>query len=262
MLTDLNDKVVLITGASGGIGQATARAFGEEGSRLALHYHTGEAAASRLRDSIGDGALALGADLRDESAADAMFERAIEHFGRIDAIVVNAGTWASDHTPVHEMSLEQWREIIETDLTSAFLTCRAFLRHLKQVPREAASIVMVGSTAAMIGEAGNAEYAAAKAGMVYGLTLSLKNEIIHIAPRGRVNAVCPGWVDTPAARATMGDVQSMERILSTIALKKIATAEDCAHAIIFLSSERLAGHISGAILPVAGGMEGRVLHGA
>jgi 3-oxoacyl-[acyl-carrier protein] reductase len=260
MLTDLKDKVVLITGASGGIGRATARAFADEGTRLALHYHTDEAAASLLRDSLGDGALALQADLRDESAADGLFERAINHFGRLDALVVNAGTWARDHTPLHEMSLAQWREIIDADLTSAFLTCRGFLRHLREAPRETASIVMVGSTAAMFGEAGNAEYAAAKAGMVYGLTLSLKNEIIRLAPRGRVNAVCPGWVDTPAARATMGDGQSMGRILSTIALKKIATAEDCAHAIVFLSSDRLAGHLSGAILPVAGGMEGRVLH--
>jgi 3-oxoacyl-[acyl-carrier protein] reductase len=261
MFTDLEDKVVLITGASGGIGQATARAFAEEGARLALHYHTDEDAASRLRDSVRADTIALRADLRDESAAETMLERAIGHFGRIDAIVVNAGTWERDQTPLHEMSLIQWQDIIDTDLTSAFLTCRAFLRHLKQTPREAASIVMVGSTAAMFGEAGNADYAAAKAGMVYGLTLSLKNEIVRLAPRGRVNAVCPGWVDTPAARATMGDARSMDRILSTIALKKIATAEECAAAIIFLSSDRLAGHISGAILPVAGGMEGRVLHG-
>ena len=260
MLTDLKDKVVLITGASGGIGQATARAFAEESAKLALHYHTGEEAASRLRDSLNADTIILDADLRDESAAATMFERAIDRFGRIDAIVVNAGTWSRDHTPLHEMSLEQWREIIDADLTSAFLTCRAFLRHLKEVPRDTASIVMVGSTAALIGEAGNAEYAAAKAGMVYGLTLSLKNEIIHLAPRGRVNAVCPGWVDTPAARATMGDEPAMQRVLSTIALKKIATAEDCANAIVFLSSDRLAGHISGAILPVSGGMEGRVLH--
>ncbi|MDY7109414.1 MAG: SDR family NAD(P)-dependent oxidoreductase [Planctomycetota bacterium] len=260
MLTDLNGKVVLITGASGGIGQATARAFADEGSRLALHYHTGDEAASRLRDSIDTETVIVGADLTSESDVDAMFARVLDHFGRVDAIVVNAGTWAKDHTPVHEMSLAQWRAIIEADLTSAFLTCRTFLRHLKEAPREPASIVMVGSTAAMFGESGNAEYAAAKAGMVYGLTLSLKNEIIRLAPRGRVNAVCPGWVDTPAARATMGDDQSMDRILSTIALKKIATAEDCGHAIVFLSSDRLAGHLSGAILPVAGGMEGRVLH--
>jgi 3-oxoacyl-[acyl-carrier protein] reductase len=262
MLTDLKDKVVLISGASGGIGQATARAFAGEGSRLALHYHTDADAASQLRDSIrGADALLLQADLREEPAAAAMFQAAIEHFGRVDAVVVNAGTWAREHTPLHQMSLDQWRQIIDADLTSAFLTCRAFLRHLKEAPREAASIVMVGSTAAMFGEAGNAEYAAAKAGMVYGLTLSLKNEIIHLAPRGRINAVCPGWVDTPAARATIGGGPSMDRILSTIALKKIATAEDCAAAIVFLSSDRLAGHISGVILPVAGGMEGRVLHG-
>jgi len=261
MLTDLKDKVVLITGASGGIGQATARAFAEEGARLALHYHTGEEAASRLRESLNADTIILQADLRSESDVQEMFDGAIDRFGRIDAIIVNAGTWSRDHTPLHEMSLARWREIIEADLTSAFLTCRGFLRHLKEVPRDTASIIMVGSTAAMIGEAGNAEYAAAKAGMVYGLTLSLKNEIIHLAPRGRVNAVCPGWVDTPAAMVSLPDEETMKRVTATIPLRKIATAEDCANAIMFLSSDRLAGHISGAILPVSGGMEGRVLHG-
>jgi 3-oxoacyl-[acyl-carrier protein] reductase len=261
MQTDLKDKVVLITGASGGIGQATARAFAEEGAILGLHFHQNEAAASRLRDELADAqAFAIQADVSDEAAVDCMFGKLIGEFGRIDAIVVNAGTWFTERVPLHRMSLSQWRTILDADLTSAFLTCRAFLRHLEDQPRKCASIVMVGSTAAIFGEETDADYAAAKAGMVWGLTLSLKNEIVRLAPLGRVNAVCPGWVSTPAAMASLPDQKTMDLVTATIPLRKIATAEDCAHTIVFLTSDRLAGHISGAILPVSGGMEGRVLH--
>ncbi len=260
MQTDLNDKVILITGASGGIGQAMARAFAEEGSRLVLHYHENAEAAVRLRDDLDAHSIVVQADLADEGETDAMFEKIITEFGCIDAVVANAGTWFPGSMPIHEMGLDRWRSIIDANLTSAFLTCRGFLRHLKDQPREHASIVMVGSTAAIYGEAGDAEYAAAKAGMVYGLTLSLKNEIVQLAPCGRVNAICPGWVSTPAAMVSLPNEETMNRVTSTMALRKIATAEDCASAIVFLTSDRLAGHISGAILPVAGGMEGRLLH--
>jgi 3-oxoacyl-[acyl-carrier protein] reductase len=158
------------------------------------------------------------------------------------------------------MTLAQWRETLEADLTSAFLTCRAFLRHLADVPRETASIVLVGSTAALFGEADHADYAAAKAGMVYGLTRSLKNEIVRLAPRGRVNCVCPGWTDTPMAAGHADDPEVVRRVTSTMALRKIAQPEDVARAVVFLTSDVSAGHISGAIIPVAGGMEGRLLH--
>lgn len=211
MQTDLKDKVVLITGASGGIGQATARAFAEEGAILGLHFHENGTAASRLREELPDArAVTIQADLSNEAAVDAMFEKLIGEFGRIDAIVVNAGTWLPERVPLHRMSLNQWRTILDADLTSAFLTCRGYLRHLEEHPRANASIVMVGSTAAMVGEADNAEYSAAKAGMVWGLTLSLKNEIVRLAPLGRVNAVCPGWVSTPAAMASLPDQKTMD----------------------------------------------------
>lgn len=260
MQTDLQDQVVLITGASGGIGQATARAFAEEGAKLVLHYHHNADAALRLRDELEAPAFAMQADLSDEAQTDALYADALAEFGRIDAVVANAGTWFSDFKPLHEQTLQRWQAIIDADLTSAFLTCRGFLRHLADQPRESASIVMVGSTAAIFGEANHAEYASAKAGMAYGLTLTLKNEIIKLAPRGRVNAVCPGWVSTPAAMTSLPDQATMDRVTATIPLRKIATAEDCAHAIVFFTSDRLAGHLSGTILPVAGGMEGRLIH--
>jgi 3-oxoacyl-[acyl-carrier protein] reductase len=259
MESGLSDQVVVVTGASGGIGRATARAFAAEGASVVLHYHRNAASAEALRGEIGNASLAVAADLRDEAQTAAMFDAAVGRFGRVDAVVVNAGVWSPDAGPLHTMSLQQWRTTVETDLTSAFLTCRAFLQHLADAPRDAASIVLVGSTAALFGEADHGDYAAAKAGLVYGLTRSLKNEIVRLAPRGRANAVCPGWVDTPMARPASRDPQHLKRVQATMAMAKIASAEDVARAIVFLTSDRLAGHVSGAVLPVAGGMEGRLL---
>ena len=260
MNTELKDKVVLITGASGGIGQACARAFAVEGAKLALNYHTQAEPVARLGKELDVETLPVQADLREETQAEAMFAKAIEAFSTVDAVVVNAGVANKERMPLHEMTLAQWSETITADLTSAFLTCRAFMRHLAQAPRDAASIVLVGSTAAIFGEANHADYAAAKAGMVYGLTRSLKNEIVHLAPRGRVNCVCPGWTNTPRATRVVQDPAAVTRVTAPIPMHKIATPEDNAAAIVFLSSDRLAGHLSGTILPVAGGMEGRLLH--
>lgn len=251
---------MLITGASGGIGLATARAFAAEGAALALHYHTQAEPVEALRRELTVPSVAVRADLRDESQTEKLFQAVLESIPRIDAVVVNAGVWNPATAPLHEMSVEQWRTTLDADLTSVFLTCRAFLRHLVEVPRESASIVLVGSTAALFGEAGHADYAAAKAAMAYGLTRTLKNEIVRLAPRGRVNCVCPGWTATPMSAAAIDDPEAVDRATRTMPLRKIATPEDIASAIVFLSSERLAGHISGAILPVAGGMEGRLLH--
>lgn len=256
----LKGKHVLITGASGGIGQAAARAFAAEGAAVALHCHTQPDPVNRLCAELGAATVPVHADLRDEVQADAMFAEILRAFPRVDIVVVNAGIWSAPAVPLHQMTVEQWRETLEADLTSAFLTCRAFLRHLAQVPQESASIVLVGSTAALFGEADHADYAAAKAGLVYGLTRSLKNEIVRLAPRGRVNCVCPGWTDTPMAAELMDNPDVVRRVTATIPMGKIAQPQDVAAAIVFLASDRAAGHISGAILPVAGGMEGRLLN--
>ncbi len=260
MDTGLNGKCVLITGASGGIGQATARALADEGCRLALHYHKNRPALDELLPLLQVPALPVQADLRDAQQAAKMFADVLEWHGRIDVVVVNAGIWNPNARPLHEMSLDQWNETIAADLTSAFITCKAFMQHLKEVPHETAAIVLVGSTAALFGEAGHADYAAAKAGMTHGLTLSLKNEIVQLAPRGRVNCVCPGWTDTPMAAGYTSDPRAVAHATATMPLRRIATPDDIAAAIVYLASDRLAGHVSGVILPVAGGMEGRLLH--
>jgi 3-oxoacyl-[acyl-carrier protein] reductase len=260
MHTGLDGSRVLVTGASGGIGLAAARAFSEEGAAVALQYRTQPEPVRRLVSQLPGPSAVVHADLRLEDQVEAMFAAAVAALGGIDCLVVNAGIWAEGDVPVHRMTLTQWNGTLEADLTTAFLTCRGFLRHLADVPRQAASIVLVGSTAALFGEAGHADYAAAKAGMVHGLTLSLKNEIVALAPRGRVNAVCPGWTATPMAARFTSDAAAVQRATATMSLRKVAQPEDVAAAILFLSSDRLAGHLSGTVMPVAGGMEGRLLH--
>ena len=260
MDAQLREQCVLITGASGGIGSATAELFAEQGAKLVLHYHQRREPVDELRQRLSVPIVAEPADLRREIEVERLFARAVESFGQIDAVVVGAGIYESSSVPLHEMTLTQWQATLDADLTSAFLTCRAFLQHLARVPREAASLALVSSTAGLFGEAGHADYAAAKAAMTYGLTASLKNEIVQLAPRGRVNCVCPGWTRTPMAAYGLADPQIVAHVQATMPLRKIAEPQDVAAALVFLSSERLAGHLSGTILPIAGGMEGRLLH--
>lgn len=260
MDTGLQGKTILITGAAGGIGQATARAFAEEGAQLVLHYNTSRAEAEKLAMEIRTPQLLVQADLRDEQQVERLFAEAVGEFSKLDGLVANAGIWTEAEVPLHEMTLGQWRHTLDSDLTSTFLTCRGFLRHLGEQPRESASIVLVASTAAVFGEAGHADYAAAKSAMAYGLTLSLKNEIIRLAPRGRVNCVCPGWTRTPMAEGAMGDEGAETRAFATMAIRRVAQPEDIARTIVYLSSHEVSGHVSGQRVTVAGGMEGRLLH--
>ena len=144
------------------------------------------------------------------------------------------------------------------NLDTVFLSCRSFLRHVATT--ESGNIVIVGSTAGLFGEAGHADYAAAKSALTGGLLLSLKNEIVRVAPTGRVNAVCPGWTRTDMTRAALDDPTLEPRITRTMALRRLGDASDVANAIVTLASDRLSRHITGQVITVAGGMEGRVLH--
>ena len=120
-------------------------------------------------------------------------------------------------------------------------------------------MVLVGSTAGLFGEAGHADYSSAKAAMTHGLLLSLKNEIVRGAPNGRVNLVAPGWTVTPMTESELNQ-ELVDRVTATMALRKVATAEDVARAIVFLCSPAASGHVTGQVITVAGGMEGRLLH--
>jgi len=245
----------LVTGAARGIGAATARALAAEGARVAVHYHSSAREAEALAAQI-DG-VPLQADLRDEAAADALVPQAVEALGRLDACVANAGTWDPEDVPVGRMSLDRWQATLDSNLTATFLTVRAYLRHVEATG--AGSLVMVGSTSGLFGEAGHADYSAAKSAVAHGLLLSLKNEIVRAAPRGRVNAVAPGWTVSPMTERSLTE-ESIAAATATMALRKVAHADDVARTIAWLCSPLAAGHVTGELVTVAGGMEGRVLH--
>ena len=255
----LKGKTVLITGASGGIGEATARVFAKEGAKVIIHYFRNEEKARKLASDLNTETLVVGADLSDEKQVEEMFKEIEEKWGRIDILVCNHGIWPEEHVEIVNMDYSRWKHTLAVDLDGVFLCIRAFLRQLAKFPGEYANIIIVGSTAAIFGEAGHADYAAAKAAITYGLTRSLKNEIVSLARLGRVNAVCPGWTVTPMAEKHLKDEKLVKRILKTIPLRKVAQPEDIAYIIAFLASDKVSGHISGQIITVAGGMEGRVL---
>jgi len=255
----LKGKTVLITGASGGIGEATARVFAKEGAKVIIHYFRNEEKARKLASELNTETLVVGADLSDEKQVEEMFKEIEEKWGRIDILVCNHGIWPEEHVEIVNMDYSRWKHTLAVDLDGVFLCIRAFLRQLAKFPGEYANIIIVGSTAAIFGEAGHADYAAAKAAITYGLTRSLKNEIVSLARLGRVNAVCPGWTVTPMAEKHLKDEKLVKRILKTIPLRKVAQPEDIAYIIAFLASDKVSGHISGQIITVAGGMEGRVL---
>lgn len=253
MNTGLDGKGVLITGGAGGIGSAVTRAFAAEGARTAVHYRTSRAQAEALAGEVGG--FAVGADLRDEHEADALVPRVVDALGRLDVAVANAGAWPPEDVTVWEMDLERWNATLRSNLTAAFLTARGFLRHAAVTGSGA--LVFTGSTAGIYGEAGHADYAAAKGGILTGLLLSAKNEAARIGDGVRVNAVAPGWTVTPMIGSKGLDPDHVERVTSTMALKKLGRPEDVAAQVVMLASDPISGHVTGQVVVVAGGMEGR-----
>lgn len=250
----------MVTGASGGIGGDVVRAFVAEGARVIAHYGKHAEPAQALAAELGDSCRALGADLTVEAEVERLFAESEAALGPVQVLVANAGAWPPVDTPLERMSLGQWNSTLATNLTSVFLCMRAFFRGIAKQRLADPAAVLIGSTAALFGEANHADYAAAKAGLTYGLARSLKNEICRLAPRGRVNVVCPGWTFTPMNERFRNDRERVRRVLQTIPLRKVGRAPDVAAAVVYLASSRLAGHVSGQIITVAGGMEGRVLY--
>jgi 3-oxoacyl-[acyl-carrier protein] reductase len=221
-----------------------------------VHYYRGEERAEAVAAEIG-GAPICQADLTVEDDVDRLFAIAREELGSVDVCAAVAGVWPAVDLPVWELPLARWEETIRQNLTATFLTARAFLREVARTGH--GSLVLVGSTAGRFGEAGHADYAAAKSAIQGGLLLSLKNEVVRVAPRARVNAVAPGWTESPMTRGLVDD-EAIRRISRTMALRKVAQPEDIAAQVVVLSSDVLSGHVSGELVTVAGGMEGRVVH--
>ena len=213
---------------------------------MVAHYHRGRERA----EALGDVQL-VGADLTREDDVERLFAEA----GPLDVCAAVAGVWPSEDVPVWELPLERWHATLDANLTATFLTSRGFLRQL----RGDGALVLVGSTAGVFGEAGHADYAAAKSAILGGLLLSLKNEVVRRSPGVRVNAVAPGWTESPMTRGHVSEEQVL-RVSRTMALRKVAQPEDIARQVVVLASPLLSGHVTGQVVTIAGGMEGRMLH--
>jgi 3-oxoacyl-[acyl-carrier protein] reductase len=246
---DLAGKVALVTGASQGLGAATARALVRAGAAVAINYFPDPAGACReqavaLAEELGPLAAPLGADVRHREAVGQLVEQVVARWGRLDLVVNNAGI-LRDRT-LAKMTAAEWQDVIDTNLTGVFHVCQAAAARLADRGR----IVNVASVSAFVGVFGQSNYAAAKAGVI-GLTKTLSRELAR--RQITVNAVAPGVVLTEMGRSI--PEAHRQQMLGQVPLGRFGEAEEVAHAIVFLCSE-LAGYITGQTLHVNGGWWG------
>ena len=247
ILGNLTGKTALVTGSSRGIGAAIARRLALDGAAVVVNYSGSEAAADAVVAQIegaGGSAIALRADVTDRASADALFEATVAQFGGLDIVVNNAGITRDGL--IVRMSDDDWTDVIATNLTGVFNVTRAVTRHLMK--QRSGSIINVTSVVGLVGNAGQANYAASKAGVI-GLTKSVAKEL---APRGvRVNAVAPGFIETDMTASlsdAIGDAARKE-----IALGRFGSAEEIASVVAFLAGDE-ASYVTGQVLAVDGGM--------
>jgi 3-oxoacyl-[acyl-carrier protein] reductase len=240
-------KTAIVTGASRGVGRATALRLAEGGANLVVNYlqnHREADETVRLCEEKGVQAIAVCADVSEFAGAQEIAKQTIEKFGRIDLLVCNAGVW--DGAPIEDMSEEVWNRVINTNLKSAWAMTKACVPAMKK--RDSAAIVLVSSTAGQRGEAGYSNYAASKGGQI-SFTKALASEL---CPKIRVNAVAPGWIETAMVRPVFEDKVYEQSVIDSIPLKRIATTDDIALSICFLLSD-WSRHTTGEILNINGG---------
>eukprot|EP01119_Soliformovum_irregulare_P011245 TRINITY_DN2803_c0_g1_i1.p1 TRINITY_DN2803_c0_g1~~TRINITY_DN2803_c0_g1_i1.p1 ORF type:complete len:276 (+),score=49.56 TRINITY_DN2803_c0_g1_i1:114-941(+) len=264
----LKGKHVLVTGSAGGIGLDVARKYLQLDCKVSLHYNRQCDTLRDLLESYPETTIAVQGEATDENSVISAVQNAVTRFGPIHILIANHGVWPTEDVMIADMSLDRWKKTLDINLTGIFLFTREFLRHLRthvetlstdDKKKLDASVVIIGSTAGKWGEADHADYASSKSALMIGFMRSLKNEIVRIAPRGRVNCVAPGWVLTPMAEEAVAKGDHF-KALQTTPLAKIASTEDVANAVIFLSNGVVSGHCSGTTIEVDGGMEGRVLN--
>ena len=250
----LQDKVVLVTGGSRGIGAATVRLLRQAGARVVFSYRSAETQAAELVAECGgeEFCRAVQQDLASVEDGQALVAAAVEVFGRVDCLVVNHGIWPPHDQPIATMSAAQWRGTMGVNLDSVFgLVQAAVAQMLGQSPGEGprGHVVLIASTAAQRGEAFHADYAASK-GALLSLTKSLSSEL---APQGILcNCVAPGWVRTEMSAGTLSDPVASRKALSFIPLGRAAEPEEIAGPVVFLCT-KWAGFISGEVFNVNGG---------
>jgi 3-oxoacyl-[acyl-carrier protein] reductase len=242
----LTDKVAIVTGASRGIGRTIALALAGEGAQVVVNYASSSQAAEQVVADItaaGGQAIAVAADVSKADQVDALFQAAMAKWGRVDVLVNNAGI--TRDTLLLRMNPDDWQAVIDLNLTGVFLCTRAASKIM--LKQRSGRIVNITSIAGQMGNPGQANYSAAKAGVI-GFTKTVAKEL---APRSiTVNAVAPGFIATDMT----ADLKSADEILKMIPLGRFGQPEDIAGMVRFLAADPAAGYITGQVFNVNGGM--------
>ena len=240
-------KTAIVTGASRGVGRATALRLAEGGANIVVNYLRAEEHANEvvaLCKEKGVDAIAVQADVSEFVQARKLADAALEKFGSIDLLVLNAGIW--EGAPIEEMTEETWNKVINTNLKSAWAMTKCCVPAMKK--SDGSAIVLVSSTAGQRGEANYTNYAASKGGQI-SFTKGLATEL---APKVRVNCIAPGWIETAMVRPVFEDEDYRQSVLDSIPLKRMALTDDVALSICFLLSD-WSQHITGEIVNINGG---------
>jgi glucose 1-dehydrogenase len=253
----LKAQSALVTGGSSGIGAAVAQALAVAGAKLAINYHSGreaaEAIASDIRASGGE-AFAIKADVSDEGAVEQMIATTVERFGRLDILVANSGL--QKDAPFRDLSLEDWRRVIDVNLTGQFLSCRGAVRQFlaqderPDLSKARGKIICMSSVHEVILWAGHVNYAASKGGIM----LMMKSLAQEVAPdRIRVNSIAPGAIRTPINKDAWETEEALRKLLTLIPYGRIGEPEDVARTAVWLASDE-SDYVTGTTLFVDGGM--------
>ncbi|MGE7762952.1 SDR family NAD(P)-dependent oxidoreductase [Peribacillus sp. NPDC097895] len=249
-MQDLMGKVVLITGASSGIGRATAELLASKGARIVVNFRSNEKSALEVIKNIhenGGQAISIQADVTNKEQVNAMVKKAVDYFGSIDVLVNNAAGGIRQSTFL-DASEELWEETYKLNITSVLLCSQAVLKYM--IPRKKGRIINISSTAARIGGAGESIHYAATKGALNTMTIGMSRELIEHGII--VNGVAPGVVETPFHEKFAPNDDRLARMSEAIPIKRIAKPIEIAESIAFLSSDA-SNYILGEIINVSGG---------